>query len=80
MPNGIFFADLRSKSTCTKLSIIFNFALDLGYAPAAWREASLVLIPKKGDLSRAANRCPIVALQDCGYKVFAWILAERVLR
>ena len=59
------------------LATLFNKCLSLRQIPSLWKEATTVLIHKKGDLDDPANFRPI-ALQVCIYKLYAALLADQI--
>ena len=59
------------------LSKIFNLCLKSSTFPTCWKQAVVVPVPKKGDLTNAANYRPISLLSVVG-KIFERILNEQI--
>jgi len=56
---------------------LYTIVWNSGCVPQEWRKASLVPVPKKGDLSSCDNWCGISLLDVVG-KVFAKIIQQRL--
>uniref|UniRef100_A0A8C4R587 Reverse transcriptase domain-containing protein n=1 Tax=Eptatretus burgeri TaxID=7764 RepID=A0A8C4R587_EPTBU len=67
----------RMDGACRVTSEIFNRCLRSLRIPASWKQATTVLIHKKGDTGDPENFRPI-ALQSCLYKLFMAVLADRL--
>ena len=61
------------------LTQLFNRCLSDGRVPSSWKNASVVLIHKKGDTADIKNYRPI-SLLPVIYKVFSHILLQRMLQ
>ena len=61
------------------LTQLFNRCLSNGRVPSSWKNASVVLIYKKGDTADIKNYRPI-SLLPVIYKVFSHILLQRMLQ
>ena len=61
------------------LTQLFNRCLSDGRAPSSWKNASVVLIHKKGDTADIKNYRSI-SLLPVIYKVFSHILLQRMLQ
>ena len=61
------------------LTQLFNRCLSDGRVPSSWKNASVVLIHKKGDTADIKNYRPI-SLLPVIYKVFSHILFQRMLQ
>lgn len=58
---------------------LFNRCLQEGKVPTSWKNASVVILHKKGDTADIKNYRPI-SLLPMTYKVFSQILLQRMLR
>jgi len=67
----------RMDGACRVTLEIFNRCLLSLRIPASWKQATTVLIHKKGDTGDPENFRPI-ALQSCLYKLFMAVLADRL--
>ena len=52
-------AKLVAPAISPSLTSLFNSSLSQGLFPAAWKEASVISVPKSGDRDSANNYCPI---------------------
>ena len=61
------------------LTKLFNRSLTEGNVPCSWKNASVVILHKKGDTAEIKNYRPISRLPVM-YKVFSQVLLQRMLR
>ena len=61
------------------ITTLFNNCLELGKIPEAWENAVIILLHKKGDITKLENYRPISLLSTL-YKLFMKIMPKRITR
>lgn len=63
----------------SRLKILYNLCLETGNIPQEWQMAEVVLVHKKGDISKLDNYRPISLLSQM-YKLFSRIITNRITK
>ena len=76
-PSGLTYYAVRRYCTAGALAAMLSAVLRVGQVPPEWKQSTLVLLPKKGDLSEAKNWRPL-GLQETFAKLLTGVLADRL--
>ena len=68
-----------SPALAEPLSILFNKCIAKGTFPVAWKQANVILLSKKGDMTQCNNYLP-VSLLPCISKVFEKNIFQHLVR